>query len=118
MMLAEGWLGQPRQALMEGASGSQALAASRWAPSEVGDFTAHAQVLRSWEERFGARVVAVKPDTLYLSVSAPPATREQAVHVACEHLAFCRDAVWQCSDSFDDHAEGLIGLNWWGFWWD
>ncbi|MEY9861731.1 hypothetical protein ABH935_007374 [Catenulispora sp. GAS73] len=118
MMLEENWLGRPRLALFEGASSSEALAAARWAPAGEGNFLAHIQVLQSWEQRFGARVVALKPDTLYLSVSAPPVTPEHAVHVACEHLAFCHDAVWQCSDSFEDHAEGLIGSPCWGFWWD
>jgi hypothetical protein len=118
MMLQENWLGRPRLALFEGTSSSQALAAARWAPAENDNFLAHIQVLQSWEQRFGARVVALKPDTLYLSVSAPPATPEHALHVTCEHLAFCPDAVWQCSDSFQDHAEGLIGSPCWGFWWD
>lgn len=118
LMLDEGWLGRPRLALFEGASSWEALAAARWAPAEMDDFLAHIQVLRTWEERFGARVVALKRDTLYLSVAAPPVTEEHAVHVTCEHLAFCPDAVWQCSDSFSDHAEGLVGAAYWGFWWD
>jgi hypothetical protein len=62
--------------------------------------------------------VALKRDTLYLSVAAPPVTEEHATHVTCEHLAFCPDAVWQCSDSFSDHAERLVGSPCWGFWWD
>lgn len=118
MMLDEGWLGRPRLALFEGASSCEALAAARWAPAEMDNFLAHIQVLRTWEERFGARVVALKRDTLYLSVAAPPVTDEHAIHVTCEHLAFCPDAVWQCSDSFLDHAEGVVGSPSWGFWWD
>jgi hypothetical protein len=118
MMLDNDWLGQPRLALFEGAGSSEALASARWAPSEIDNFLPHIQVLRTWEERFGARVVALKPATLYLSVAAPPVTEEHAVHVTCEHLAFCPDAVWQCSDSFSEHAEDLVGSQSWGFWWD
>ncbi|MEZ0111868.1 hypothetical protein ABH920_005886 [Catenulispora sp. EB89] len=79
MMLDEGRLGRPRLALFEGASSYEALAAARWAPSEEDNFLAHVQVLRTWEERFGARVVALKRDTLYLSVAAPPVTDSHSV---------------------------------------
>jgi hypothetical protein len=47
-------------------------------------------VLRSWEDRFGARVVAVT-DGLYLSVAAPPLEWEHAEHLALEHLLICPD---------------------------
>lgn len=117
-ILAEEWLHEPRLALMPGASSAEALAASWWTPPNCGFMPLRVNVLRSWEERFGARVVALKPDTLLLSVSAPPATREHAVHVACEHLAFCHDAVWQCSESFEDHTEVILGSPIWQFWWD
>ncbi|MEG3630710.1 DUF4253 domain-containing protein [Streptomyces poriticola] len=46
-------------------------------------------VLRSWEDRFAARLVALTADRLVLSVAAPPATRAAAEAVAAEHLAFC-----------------------------
>jgi len=117
-ILAEDWLHGPRLALMPGASSGEALAASWWTPPNTGYMAARVNVLRSWEERFGARVVALKPDTLMLSVSAPPVTREHAVHVACEHLAFCPDAIWQCSLSFENHVEIILSAPIWQFWWD
>ncbi|HEV7933820.1 MAG TPA: DUF4253 domain-containing protein [Actinomadura sp.] len=46
-------------------------------------------VVRSWEERLGARVVAVGFDTLDLSFGGPPATKEQARAFAAELIAFC-----------------------------
>ena len=84
-ILAEGWLHDPRLALMPGESSGAALAASWWTPPGFILMASRVNVLRSWEERFGARIVALKPDSLYLSVSAPPVTREHAAHIACEH---------------------------------
>ncbi|MEH0631693.1 DUF4253 domain-containing protein [Streptomyces stelliscabiei] len=46
-------------------------------------------VLRSWEDRFGIRVVALTFDQLVLSVAAPPTTEAEAEAVAAEHFAFC-----------------------------
>ncbi len=46
-------------------------------------------VIRSWEERFGAVLVAVEPSTATLAVTAPPTTPEQALAVAAERFAFC-----------------------------
>jgi Domain of unknown function (DUF4253) len=75
-------------------------------------------VLRSWEERFGARVVAVGFDTLDLSVAAPPTTADQALGIAAEHHAFCPDNVWQGSGDFAEYAGCLINADNWSFWWD
>ncbi len=46
-------------------------------------------VIRSWEERFGAVLVAVEPSHATLAVTAPPTTPEQALAVAAERFAFC-----------------------------
>ncbi|MGJ5754146.1 uncharacterized protein DUF4253 [Streptomyces puniciscabiei] len=76
-------------------------------------------VLRSWEDRFGIRVVALGPDTLVVSVAAPPATREEAEAVAAEHFAFCPDLVLQGErDTLRAYAKDLVGEPVWSFWWD
>lgn len=75
-------------------------------------------VLRSWEERFGARLVAAGFDTVLLSVAAPPTRPEEALRVAAEHHAFCPDNVAQGSGSLREYAEELVGNAVWGFWWD
>jgi hypothetical protein len=84
--------------------------------------TGHTQeisaVVRSWEERFGARVVAVGFAELSLSVAAPPLTYDHALRVATEHLAFCPDNIWQGTGSLEDYAKGLINAEHWSFWWD
>ncbi|KAB2342406.1 DUF4253 domain-containing protein [Actinomadura rudentiformis] len=72
-------------------------------------------VVRTWEDRFGARVVAVGFDTLHVSVAAPPLTLEHARHLADEHLAFCPDNI---GDDFERYAAGLVGARQWSFWWD
>ncbi|MGW5354787.1 DUF4253 domain-containing protein [Streptomyces sp. NPDC004031] len=76
-------------------------------------------VLRSWEERFGIRVVALGFDTLTVSVAAPPRTPEEAAAVAAEHYAFCPDNVDQGCGSLEEYAAGeVLGRTLWTFWWD
>ncbi|TWD81926.1 uncharacterized protein DUF4253 [Kribbella amoyensis] len=75
-------------------------------------------MLRSWEERFGARVVRIGFDTLDLSIAAPPTTEEHALHVAAEHWAFCPDNIDQGPGSLREYAAAIRGLNSWSFWWD
>jgi hypothetical protein len=102
--------------------GADALAAAGWTgpanyTSDTGQIAA---IVRSWEDRFGVRVVAAGFADLYLSVTAPPATRDEALDVAAEHFAFCPDNVWQGAhpNKLTGYAEQLIGLNSWVFWWD
>jgi hypothetical protein len=75
-------------------------------------------VLRSWEDRFAARVVEIGFDTLALTVGIPPHDRQSALVVAAEHFAFCPDNVWQGSGTIGSYAEGLAGNRVWRFWWD
>ncbi|MFF4748272.1 DUF4253 domain-containing protein [Streptomyces sp. NPDC002514] len=76
-------------------------------------------VLRSWEDRFGIRVVALGFDSLVVSVAAPPADRTDAEALAAEHFAFCPDTITQDGPAgLSDYAEELIGARVWSFWWD
>jgi len=76
-------------------------------------------VLRSWEDRFGIRVVALSYDRLSVSVAAPPATPEEAEALALEHLGFCPYTVLRTSDdTLEAYAKNLIGAPSWHFWWD
>lgn len=77
-----------------------------------------AAVLRSWEERFGVRLVRVGFNTLDLSVAAPPTTVQHALHVAAEHWAFCPDNIGQGPGDLRGYAEQIAGRNTWSFWWD
>ena len=75
-------------------------------------------VLRSWQERFGATLVGVGFDTIYLLVARPPCTLEAAQRVAAEHFAFCSDSVYQGVGSISQLADDLIDGPIWSFWWD
>ncbi|MET7418943.1 DUF4253 domain-containing protein [Dactylosporangium sp. NPDC005555] len=108
-----------RLGLAAAGRGADALAVIGWdGPVNHAGDTAHiSAVLRSWEERFGVRVVGVGFAELFLSVAAPPATADEAVAVAAEHFAFCPDNVWS-HDGLPGYAATLVGAPAWHFWWD
>jgi uncharacterized protein (DUF2141 family) len=114
-LLPEGRLG-----LVTAARPADALAVLGWqgasnyeqAPEEL------SVVLRSWEERFGAILVAVGFDSLHLLVERPPQSANSAIRVAAEHFAFCTDSVDQGAGSIRELAQELEGAPIWSFWWD
>jgi len=116
------FLPTPRLGLVAADRGADALAIAGWMGpcNHTNDTGELAAVLRNWEDRFGARVVGVGFDTLYLSVAAPPATGEAAVRVAAEHFAFCPDNIWQGWEPFTltGYARRLVNARSWNFWWD
>ncbi|MEV0405759.1 DUF4253 domain-containing protein [Actinoallomurus sp. NPDC050550] len=75
-------------------------------------------VVRSWEDRFGARLIGVGFNTLELSVAAPPTTFRHALHVAAEHWTFCPEVILQGAGTLEGHAEQICGSNIWSFWWE
>ncbi|MDH2427455.1 DUF4253 domain-containing protein [Sphaerisporangium sp. TRM90804] len=77
-----------------------------------------AAVVRSWEDRFAARLVGMGFNTLELSVAAPPRTPRHALDVAAEHWTFCPDAILQGAGTLLDYAEQIVGRHTWSFWWD
>jgi hypothetical protein len=74
-------------------------------------------MLRSWEDRFGARVVAFEGATLHVSVARPPVTVADASLVAFEHVLLGDDN-HRGGLHFADYANSLIGDRHWQFWWD
>ena len=101
--------------------GSDALWVTGWSGpvNYENDSGVIAAVIRSWEDRFGARVVGMGFATLELSVAAPPTSMEQALRVAAEHFALCPDSVWQsCHDNLEKYAASILNQNGWSFWWD
>ncbi len=106
--------------LVPAVRGADALTLMGWdGPCNHTDHTQEiSAVLRSWEDRFGVRVVAAGFDTLELSVAAPPVTFGHARRVAAEHLAFCPDNVWQGSGTLEEYAKALVEADRWSFWWD
>jgi hypothetical protein len=111
-----------RLGLVAAPSGADALTAAGWRGpmNHTGDTAEISAVLRDWQRRYGARVVALDGDaTLVLSVAAPAADRGQALRVAAEHFAFCPDNLWQgAADTLGAYADRLVGAEFWVFWWD
>lgn len=73
-------------------------------------------VLRSWEDRFGARVVKLGCSSLELSVAAPPRSLSEARRITLEHSGFC-PSIWRDGATLDGYAAGLIRRPSWYFWW-
>jgi len=81
-------------------------------PSPVG----FAAVLRSWEERFGARLFAMTHDEAYLLVERPPRSLDAALPVAAEHFTFCDEPAGR--QPVRTTAADIVNAPLWYFWWD
>ncbi|MFI0356544.1 DUF4253 domain-containing protein [Actinomadura sp. 9N407] len=105
--------------LVPATRGADALTLAGW--DGPCNHTNHTQeisaVLRSWEDRFGVRVVAVGFATLQVSVARPPVTFEHACQVAAEHFAFSPDN-WLDHGTLEEYAETIVKADRWSFWWD
>jgi predicted DNA-binding WGR domain protein len=75
-------------------------------------------VLRSWEDRWAARVVEIGFATLTLTVGIPPSDGKAALALAAEHFAFCPDNIWQGEGTLVAYAKSLEQSRIWTFWWD
>ncbi|MDX3861105.1 DUF4253 domain-containing protein [Streptomyces europaeiscabiei] len=113
---------EPRLALVPARRSADIPAAIGWAGpmNHERDVARLSAVLRSWEDRFGIRVVALNFAQLVVSVAAPPTTGAEAEAVAAEHFAFCPDNVSQgtADGSLRSYARTLVGEHTWSFWWD
>lgn len=112
-----------RLGLVAASCGADALTAAGWQGpvNHVADTAQISAVVRDWERRYGARVVALDGlATLVLSVAAPPVDHAQALRVAAEHFAFCPDTIWQSGPdtTLSGYAEKLLEAEFWIFWWD
>ncbi|MEU7054964.1 DUF4253 domain-containing protein [Streptomyces sp. NPDC046197] len=122
-LLAEGppWFKEPHLALVPARRSADIPAAIGWTGplNHENDVARLCAVLRSWEDRFGIRVVALGFDILVVSVAAPPTTLSAAEAVAAEHFAFCPDNITQGGhESLRAYAQELVGERMWSFWWD
>ncbi|WP_418959759.1 DUF4253 domain-containing protein [Streptomyces tritici] len=115
------WFKDPRLALVPARRSADVPAAIGWAGplNHENDVARLCAVLRSWEDRFGIRVVGLGFDVLVVSVAAPPVSLPEAEELAAEHFAFCPDNVWQRGPgTLEAYARGLVGEHVWTFWWD
>jgi hypothetical protein len=105
-----------RLGLMTAERSADVIVQSCWGAETYGNEQVSA-VVRSWEDRFGARVICFDgSSTLFLSVAAPPRDLAQAERITAEHVAFCSDVLQE--RDLDEHAEWLIDRPYWWFWWD
>ena len=73
-----------------------------------------AAVLRSWEARFGARLLDVGPGAqIRLLVERPPHSTEAAQRVAAEHFAFCDECAGQGLHDIPGIAASLVDAPVW-----
>jgi Domain of unknown function (DUF4253) len=114
--------GTSRIMLVPAVRGADVLTAVGWdgAVNYIQPKSLLSSVLRSWEERFGARLIEAGFDTLHLAVSAPPVSPGHAERVAAEHFAFCPDNIVQgLSGTIRAYAaKYVLGKADWWFWWD
>lgn len=83
-----------------------------WEPAQL------SAVLRSWEDRFGARLLEVGFADIRLVVSRPPRTLDEALPIAAEHVAFCSECARMGLRHVRELAQTLVGNPFWDFWWD
>ncbi|MFE5106778.1 DUF4253 domain-containing protein [Streptomyces sp. NPDC058232] len=119
---ADGRMPGARAALVPARRSADIPAAIGWTGplNHENDVARLCAVLRSWEDRFGIRVVALGFDHLIVSVATPPTTVDEAVAVAAEHFAFCPDNIaHNTPDTLRAYADQYVqGEDSWSFWWD
>jgi Domain of unknown function (DUF4253) len=77
-----------------------------------------AAVLRSWEHRFGARLLQVGFDEIKLLVERPPHSLDTAQRLAAEHYAFCDESGGQGLHDIPRISASILNAPTWVFWWD
>lgn len=75
-------------------------------------------VLRSWEDRFGARLVRVGFNSIRVVVAALPASEEDALLLAAEHYAFAPEELLGTGWFLRRYARHLMDAGAWAFGWD
>jgi len=97
-----------------------ALAEERGRGCRPYDMAEMCTVLRSWEERFAARLIGLSDDRVTVSVAAPVRTMSEAEAIAAEHFAFAPDNITQGDDETlrAYAANRILGKHAWFFWWD
>jgi hypothetical protein len=107
-------------ALVQVARGADVPAALNW-PGMTNHMSAQelSAVLRSWEDRFGLRVVGLGHGSLHVSVAAPPTDLHQARVLAAEHYLACPDIFFEDPGAdWSTYPEGLMRRHAWRFRWD
>lgn len=77
-----------------------------------------ASVLRSWEDRFGARLLRIGFAKISLLATRPPRDLESAQLLAAEHFAFCNECAGLGLRDVLSITRYLMASPVWTFWWD
>lgn len=111
---------ETRLAMVPARYGADVLTVLGWsgAANHVSRTAGLSAMVRSWERRFGVRMLRLGPDRLDLSVAAPPQDAEHAAAVAAEHWTFCPDRIVQETGSIGAYAQEIRGRRSWSFWWE
>lgn len=112
-------LGVARIGLVPASRSADVLPLIGWTPSDQSDALPVAAVVRSWEDRFGARLLEVGFAEIRLLVHRPPRSLDTAQRVAAEHWAFADE----CDDIGRSHVADIAATLLsqpavWQFWWD
>jgi Domain of unknown function (DUF4253) len=70
-------------------------------------------LFRNWQREYGAEIVALSLDAIDVRTTRKPATRQEALVLAREHLKFCATGATTA-----EGAAELMATNWWHFYWD
>lgn len=77
----------------------------------------HVAVLRSWHERYFARLYYLDTASLELKVLLPPMERHEVAQCAVEQYAYCPDLTQFCGETIDV-GQKQVRSHHWNFWWD
>ncbi len=79
-------------------------------------------VLRSWEDRFGVRLLELGLAEFKVLADRPPRTLAEAQRLAAEHVALADECFYGTDETAYNEvgaiAERLVNQPIWGFWWD
>ena len=108
-----------RIALVETPRGADAISYMGWTGNATYDTTeAIATAVRSWEERYGARVVQAGPNSLTIAIDRPPANSDEAAALSEELVLLDPDLeAGGAPIPVVELGDGLLGQHLWTLWW-
>jgi hypothetical protein len=111
-------LGESRLALVSVQRPADVVHRTAWPGTYAAGITGAelAELVASWEERYGVLLVGMSHESLVFAVLRPPATLEEAVEVAAEHHATCPDEAEGWGDD-RSYAESLVNAPVWRLSW-
>lgn len=113
-----GALGAARIGLVPAARPADVLPLLGWTPSDQSDALPVAAVVRSWEDRFGARLLRVGFAEISVLAARPPRDTGHAQHLAAEQMVFCDECAGQGLNTVPSITGALLTSPIWTFWWD